>query len=297
MWSIDPTIKSDMFNVNGIAHKVVFEAEFAFADSNQNFNSLPLYNPLDDNSVEAERQRFIVYNFGGAIPPHFDERGYAVRTGMGGWVTAQSTEVVDDLTVVRLGARQRWQTKRGTPGNEHVIDWITLDSNISLFPDPNRDNFGQVVGLWDYDFRWHVGDRLTLLSDGIVDFFDQGQHTFSVGGFLSRPPRGSVYLGFRQVEGPIDSRVITLSYTYWMSPKWISTFGTTFDFGQEGNIGQSFSVTRIGESFLVNLGFSVDPSRNSYGVSFSIEPRFFPKSRLANVGGAHVPVAGAYGLE
>lgn len=297
MWSIDPTIKSDMFNVNGIAHKVVFEAEFAFADSNQNFNSLPLYNPLDDNSVEAERQRFIVYNFGGAIPPQFDERGYAVRTGMGGWVTAQSTEVVDDLTVVRLGARQRWQTKRGTPGNEHVIDWITLDSNISLFPDPNRDNFGQVVGLWDYDFRWHVGDRLTLLSDGIVDFFDQGQHTFSVGGFLSRPPRGSVYLGFRQVEGPIDSRVITLSYTYWMSPKWISTFGTTFDFGQEGNIGQSFSVTRIGESFLVNLGFSVDPSRNSYGVSFSIEPRFLPKSRLANVGGAHVPVAGAYGLE
>jgi hypothetical protein len=297
IWSVDPTIKSDLFNVNGIAHKVVFEAELAFADANQNYNSLPLYNPLDDNSVEAERQRFIVYNFGGAIPPQFDERGYAIRTGMGSWVTAPSTEVVDDLAVVRLGARQRWQTKRGTPGNEHVIDWITLDSNISLFPDPNRDNFGQVAGLWDYDFRWHVGDRLTLLSDGIFDFFDQGQKTFSVGGFLSRPPRGNFYLGFRQVEGPIDSRVITLSYTYWMSPKWISTFGTSFDFGQEGNIGQSVSVTRIGESFLVNLGFSVDPSRNSYGFGFSIEPRFLPKSRLANVGGAHVPVAGAYGLE
>jgi len=297
IWSIDPSIKSDLFNVNGIAHKVVFEAEFAYADASQNLSLLPLYDPLDDDSVEAERHRFIAYTFGGTIPPQFDERYYAVRTGMGGWVTAPSTEVVDDLTVLRLGARQRWQTKRGPPGKEHIIDWITLDTNISLFPKPNEDNFGQVPGLLDYDFRWHVGDRLTLLSDGLFDFFNQGQRTVSVGGFLSRPPRGSFYLGYRQIEGPIDSRVITLSYTYWMSPKWISTFGTSFDFGQEGNIGQSFSITRIGESFLVNLGFSVDPSRNDFGVSFSIEPRFLPKSRLANMGGAHVPVAGAFGLE
>ena len=216
---------------------------------------------------------------------------------MGSSVTAQSTEVLDDLTVVRLGARQRWQTKRGTPGNEHIIDWITLDTNISLFPEPNRDNFGEVPGLLDYDFSWHVGDRLTFVSDGIFDFFNQGQKIFSVGGFLTRPPRGSFYMGYRQVEGPLDSRVITLSYTYWMSPKWITTLGTSFDFGQEGNIGQSFSITRIGESFLVNLAFSVDPARNDWGVGFSIEPRFLPKSRLGNMGSAHVPVAGAYGLE
>ncbi len=300
IWSIDPSIKSELLNVNGIAHKVVFEAEFAFADSNQNLDLLPLYNPLDDNSVEAERQRFRIYSYNSppqVFPIQLDERYYAVRTGLGSWVTAPTMEAVDDLTVIRLGARQRWQTKRGTPGNEHVIDWITLDTNISLFPDPNRDNFGQVPGLLDYDFVWHVGDRLSLLSDGIFDFFDESQKTYSVGAFLSRPPRGSFYLGFRQVEGPIDSRVVTLSYSYWMSPKWISTFGTTYDFGQEGNIGQNFSITRIGESFLVNLSFTVDPSRADYGVGFSIEPRFLSKSRLANIGGAHIPVAGANGLE
>ncbi|MGA2061931.1 MAG: hypothetical protein ABSG67_15705, partial [Thermoguttaceae bacterium] len=300
VWSIDPSIKSELFNVNGIAHKVVFEAEFAFADSSQNLDLLPLYNPLDDNSVEAERQRFRIYSYNSppnVFPVELDERYYAVRTGLGSWVTAPSMEVVDDLAVFRLGARQRWQTKRGTPGNEHVIDWITLDANISLFPDPNRDNFGQVPGLANYDFVWHVGDRLSILSDGIFDFYNQGEKMFSVGAFLSRPPRGSFYLGYRQVEGPIDSRVVTLSYTYWMSPKWISTFGTTFDFGQEGNIGQSFSITRVGESLLVNLSFTVDPSRNDWGVGFSIEPRFLPKNRLGNMGGAHVPIAGAYGLE
>jgi hypothetical protein len=300
IWSVDPTVQSDLFNLNGLAHKVVFEAEYAHAESNRDLTLLPLYDPLDDDSIEAQRRRFRVYSYGsppGAFPTKYDERLYAVRTGMGSWVTAQSTEVVSDLSVVRLGARQRWQTKRGMPGSEHIIDWVTLDTNVSLFPDPNRDNFGKVPGLMDYDFSWHVGDRLTLVSDGIFDVFNQGQMTFSVGGFLTRPPRGNFYLGYRQIEGPIDSRVISLSYNYWMSPKWVSTFGMSFDLGNQGNIGQSFSITRIGESFLVNLGFNVDPSRNDFGVMFAIEPRFLSKNRLSNVGGTHIPVGGAHGLE
>ena len=87
---------------------------------------------------------------------------------------------------------QRWQTKRGPADNRHVIDWITLDTNVTLFPNPNRDNFGTAAGLLDYDFRWHVGDRLTLVSDGMFDFFNQGQQILSFGAFLTRPPRGSV---------------------------------------------------------------------------------------------------------
>ena len=67
--------------------------------------------------------------------------------------------------------RQRWQTKRGLPGQERIIDWITLDIEGSLFPKHDRDNFGQMLGLVNYDFRWHVGDRFALLSDGFFDFF------------------------------------------------------------------------------------------------------------------------------
>ena len=34
----------------------------------------------------------------------FEERFYAVRTGLGSWVTSPSTEVVDDLMALRFGA-------------------------------------------------------------------------------------------------------------------------------------------------------------------------------------------------
>ncbi|HEY4759704.1 MAG TPA: hypothetical protein VIH42_03910, partial [Thermoguttaceae bacterium] len=42
MWFIDPMVQSDLLNVHGLAHKVVFEAEFAYADSNRDLSLLPL---------------------------------------------------------------------------------------------------------------------------------------------------------------------------------------------------------------------------------------------------------------
>ena len=187
--------------------------------------------------------------------------------------------------------------KRGRPGRRRILDWITLNTNLTLFPDPDRDNFGKVPGLFDYDFRWHVGDRTTLVSDGYADFFDDGLKMFTVGTFITRPPRGRLYLGFRTFDGPFQSRVLSISYDYRMSPKWISTFGTSFDLGSDGNIGQNFSITRIGESLLISAGFTVDASRDNVGVNLAIEPRFLPKKRLGNVGGAEIPSAGVYGLE
>jgi hypothetical protein len=311
MWSVDPTFCNELLNVHGIAHKVDFQMEFAYAKSNQNVENLPLYDSLDDDSVDAFRRRYLTTTFGipsGLIPltpfgtpwpgtEKFDERLYALRTGLQSWVTSPSTEIAGDLETLRLGVDQRWQTKRGPPDNPHIIDWITLDTNVTIFPDPNRDDFGQTVGLLDYNFRWHVGDRLTMVSDGIFDFFSEGQKICSIGGFLTRPPRGSLYMGFSVLEGPIDSKILSLSYSYWMSPKWVSSLGTTIDFGSQGNLGESFTITRVGESFLVSLGFGFDASRNVTGVSLNIEPRFLPKTRLGNVGGAQIPPAGAFGLE
>jgi len=170
---------------------------------------------------------------------------------------------------------------------------------MTLFPAPDRDNFGNVAGLFDYDFRWHVGDRLTLLSDAAFDFFDQGQKMISVGGFLSRPPRGGLYAGFRILEGPdnLFNRVLSLSYSYRMSPKWMSTFGTSLNLGKQRYVGQNFSITRIGESLLISAGFSVDAARKNVGAGLIIEPRFLSKNRLSNVGGVEIPPAGAFGLE
>ena len=296
-WRIDPAVRNDLLNLNGLAHKVVFDAELAFAESDQDLQQLPLYDPLDDDSIEAFRRRLAVTTFGGATPYRFDERSYALRSGLAGWVTSPSTEIADDLAVFRLGMRHRWQTKRGKPGEERIVDWITFDTHATLFPRSDNDNFGNVLGLVDYDLRWHVGDRVTLLSSGYFDFFDDGGKLVSFGGFLNRPERGSIYAGIHFLNGPIESTILSYSHTYRMNEKWVTTFGASMDISDNNNIGQSLTFTRIGESFLISAGLNVDASRDSLGVHLAIEPRFLPKSRLGRVGGASIPVAGAYGLE
>jgi hypothetical protein len=301
LWTADPTIQSELLNVNGMAHKIVLDGEFLVADASEDMTRFPLYDQLDDDAQEAFRRRMVVNTFGQPagtfVPLQYDERFYALRSGLQSSVSSPSTEIADDLMAFRTGIRQRWQTKRGLPGQERIIDWITLDVDAVLFPKPGRDNFGADVGLVDYDFAWHVGDRVTLLSDGFYDFFDQGLKQVTIGTLLSRPEYGSLYLGFRSTEGPISANVFNATIAYRMSEKWIGTAGTSVDFSSAGNIGQNIGLTRVGESFLIRVGFIVDNSRNNVGLQFMIEPRFLPSSRLGRVGGVQIPPAGAMGLE
>ena len=174
---------------------------------------------------------------------------------------------------------------------------MTLDIEGTLFPRANRDNFGADVGMLMYDWRWHVGDRLTLMSDGYADTFGDGLRMFTVGSYISRPERGSAYLGFRSIEGPISSNVLNTAVSYRMTHKWLASAGAVVDFGQAGNIGQIFELTRIGESFLISLNANYDASRDNLGVGVAIEPRFLSLSYRGRVGGTAIPPAYAYGLE
>ncbi len=315
VWAVDPNVQSILWNVHGVAHKVVFQSEFLHSNANSNdLLNLPIYDAIDDNNVQAIRRRLDFEDYGNLfpnpafpgpanvfqVPLQFDERFYAVRRDIMGWVTGP-TEIAGNVTELKFDIDQRWQTKRGIPGQQHVIDWITLDTALEVFPDTDQ-NFGSAAGLFDYNFNWFVGDRLTLLSYGGFDFFTapggDGQKWATFGGFLTRPPRGSLYLGFNTFEGgPVDANVITTSYTYRMTPKWLSTFGLSYELGQQGNIGENFRLTRVGDSFLFMVGLNVDASRNNVGFTINLIPRFLGRNQSVTRGTIDLPPAGLYGLE
>ncbi len=296
-WRVDPSIQSSLLNVRGLAHKVEWTAEYFYADSDTNLDELPLYDPLDDNAQEQFRRRFIQDTFGGALPARFDPRTYALRHGYQRLVTSPSDVIADDLQQVRVGMNQRWQTKRGLPGRERIVDLLQVDLDLLMFPDAVRDNFGETVGPATYDVRYHVGDRVTLLSDGYFDFFDDGLRSISAGLRSSRPGVGDVYLGLLSLEGPVSSTVLRSTIDYRLNEKWIASAGTIYDFGRTGNVGQSLALTRIGESLLLRLGVNVDEGRDNVGIGFAIEPRFWPRPRLGRIGGELIPPPGVEGLE
>ncbi|TWT73593.1 LPS-assembly protein LptD [Posidoniimonas polymericola] len=305
-WAANPSIRDPLFNLHGLAHKVVFDAELSYTDASENFDRFPLYDELEDNSLEEQRRRYFDPLFApglaglysaGTINPRVDPRVYAIRSGIHGWVASPSAELVEDQMAMRVGMRHRLQTKRGLPGQERIVDWLTFDSNATWFPDDTRDNFGEPFGLLDYDMRWHLGDRFTILSDGFADTFADGLRTVSGGVQLNRPTIGNIYVGYRTVRGPFSADLITATINYRMSPKWIGSASTVLDFSEAGNIGQSFMISRLGEALITSIGVNVDESKGNVGFNFAIEPRFLPSLAITRRTGIDVPPAGYYGLE
>ena len=293
----NPYVCNELLNVRGLSHKVIFESELLLAEADKDASIFPLYDPLQDDAIEAFQRRFIRLDNGGILPTQFDDRFYSIRSGIQNWVAAPTTEMADDLLSLRMGARQRWQTKRGLPGQERVIDWIVLDIHGTLFPKAERDNYQESLGLLDYNFRWHVGDRFTLLSDGFADLFNHGLVKVTFGGIITRPGRGSVYLGLRSLDGPFDTKAVVTAIDYQMSHKWVAQIGSSYDFGDAGNIGQRIHLLRIGESFLVGVGVNVDVSRGNIGADLTLEPRILARSRRSRVGGRQILPVGTRGLE
>ena len=298
---IDPTIQNTLWNVNGLAHKLSLDVDAFYADSSQDLSRFALYDNLDDDSQEAFRRRFAFNTFGilpgEDVPLRYDERFFALRSGFQSDVASQSLEIADDLSIIRFGLRQRWQTKRGLPGSERIIDWITLNVSTALFPEADRDNFGSDFGMLNYNFRWFVGDRVSVVSDGYADFFGQGLRTVSVGLQSGRPGVGDAFVGFRSIEGPISSNVLSTSFSYRMSDKWGLRANSQIDFGEAGTIGNAISLIYIGESFLWQFGINADLSRNNVGFRFGFEPRFLNRPRLFRPGGLPVPPASSQWLE
>ena len=289
-WRVFPYVHSRLFNVNGLAHKMVVESEYAYTDSSEPFSQIPQYNEIDDNSQERFRQRFPINTFGifppGNVAPMFDPRFYAIRAGAGRSVTDPYHELIDDQQVARLAWRHRLQTKVGPPERLRIKDWMTLDLEGSYFPDAQRDNFGEDVGLLGARYQWFIGDRTSFLASANYDVFDDAQQLWNLGVLSQRSERGSLYLGLRQVRGggALDSQIGIASMSYQMSPKWVSTFGTAYDIKESRNVGQSLTVTRVGADFLVHLGANYDQSKDNAGFAIAVEPRLGALLSPTNLG-------------
>jgi hypothetical protein len=284
-----PDVHSDLFNVNGIFHKIVLSGNYYNAHSDTSLSQLPQLDQLNDNASDQALRD--IRNWQPTLNPTnapflnnsplFDPQIYALRR-----LVTTSVDSLDSIQVLQLDLRQRWQTKRGYPGDEHVVDWMTLDLEASIFPEAQRDNFGYHWGDFAYDWVWNVGDRTALISNGWFEPENHGPRVFNLGASIGKADQTSFYLGYRQID-PLQSRSVITSLTYAFSAKYAITFGTNVDLGN--NIqSNSLMVTRIGTDVTVNFGFSYSSVVKTFGVQFEVVPNLLPAgSRGANpLGGA-----------
>ncbi len=280
-----PFVNSDLLNLRGLAHKHETILEYSHTDASRGISEIPQYNEIDENSQERFRTRYTNQIFPGVIPAEFNPRNYAIRQGAGLWTSVPWHEMADDQQLLRLSFRNRLQTKAGPLNAQRTRDWVVWESGLSYFPDSARDNFGEDIGLIYNNFRWNVSDRTSLLADSMRDVFDNSQDIWSVGVLSQRSTRGSVYLSYRQVDvgSFLDSRIVTGSYSYQMSPKWISTAAYAYDVAENASRGSSVTLSRVGLDWILHLGLGFDFSKDNVGLGISLEPRLGPPT-ASNLG-------------
>jgi len=270
-----PDACSELFNVRGLYHKVTYGANYFAAYSDTPYWQLPQLDRLNDDTSDyayrlaRPRQPTIIAGPAGEAlknSPLYDPQRYAIRR-----VVDNKYDTLDSLEVLQLDVRQRLQTKRGFPGAEHTVDWITLDTSVSVYPDAERDNFGESWGFLDYYFLWHVGDRTSISSAGWYDPNEFGPRYFNLGLHFNRPDGTTFYLGYRHTD-PIESRALTASVSYNLTRKYSLNFIGTYDFGVNEILSQQLNIARVGTDVTVLFGVSYNALVNNFGVQFALVP-------------------------
>lgn len=281
-----PTVQSELFNVNGLNHKMVLAANYIFAYTNVPYTNLPQLDRLNDDATNQMLRDIRPYQFIFNPLGVFDNHGlslvgspyfntpqtYAIRS-----LLFDRIDTLNSVTELQLDLRQRLQTKRGFPGNQHIVDWMTLDTQATYFPDAQRDNFGHPWAFLRYNYLWNIGDRTAFESTGWSDPFAGGVKMWTIGGYFNRPPRTNIYLGFREID-PLNVRAATISMTYVFSPKYAATLSGTYDFGNLVT-WESLMFTRMGSDIQVSLGFTFNSLQNNFGLIFNIIPNLLPANR------------------
>jgi hypothetical protein len=272
--------QDDMLNINGINHKIVCGGNFFYAQSNEPYTNYAQLDRLNDDVTDQTIRDFrpveplfnTANGYNIATNKLFDPQTYAIRR-----LVLNRIDTLNAIEVLQMDINQRWQTKRGYPGSQHIIDWMTLDTSISYFPQSNRDNFGHPFAFLEYRYLWNIGDRTALESTGWVDPYQGGPSVFTVGAYFNRPDRTNFYLGFRDIP-LLQSQAVTGSVTYIFSPKYAMTFTTSYDFGTAQALNNSLMLTRIGADLQVSFGVSYNAFTNNFSALFEIVPNLVPLS-------------------
>jgi hypothetical protein len=274
-----PDVQSDWLNLNGINHKIVLSGNYYIAHSDTPFTRLPQLDRVNDDATDQALRDIkplepaLVPGKGTvlATSPIYDPQLFAIRK-----LVDTRIDTLDSIEVLQADLRQRWQTKRGYPGNQHIVDWMTLDLSGSFFPNSNRDNFGHAFAFLQYDWVWNIGDRTALTSTGWIDPYDNGPRVFTIGAFWNRE-RNNVYIGYRDID-LLNSRNATASVTYIFSPKYAMTGTITYDFGNKIQ-ANSLVLTRMGTDLQISVGINYNSTLNAVGATFEIIPNIVPENR------------------
>ncbi|MEM9346567.1 MAG: LPS assembly protein LptD [Planctomycetota bacterium] len=185
--------------------------------------------------------------------------------------------------VARIGALQTWQTKRGGPGRERSVDWITLRTDLILATEdaPNPASLGR---YYDYRPEYTLGDdhfytelmwavtEATAITGELTHNFDEGsvvqwrlavenQHT----------DRLSSFIAYREID-VLDARLLSYGADLQLTKKYRAGVFQVLDFGEGNSRTINFTIDRRLPRASLGLVIGYDDIDGEASVSVVLTP-------------------------
>jgi len=224
---------------------------------------------LDLNGIRhiIEPQATVFFNASNLNPqdlPIFDSDVEALAQGSG----------------VRLGVVNTWQTRRGGPGRQRTVDWITLRTDLILRSD-DADVDTEIARFFDYrpeysvggdhfyaELLWMVTDTLGVAGELTHSLESDRVAQWRLGGTLDHTPRLSSFLAYEEIR-VLGSELLTWGFRYQLTAKYHVGFQQTLDFSENDSRQIDFVIDRKLPSWTmrIKVGFDEIDGEQTLGVT------------------------------
>lgn len=185
---------------------------------------------------------------------------------------------------VTLGLKNTLQTRRGGPGRERTVDWITLTTNYT-FRDKETDPDFEIARFFDYrpeysvggdhfyaELLWMVSDVLAVtgeLTYGAEDFDQVVQ--WRVGMSMQHTPRLSTYINYQEIH-VLMSQLLTYGISYQLTTKYRVGVQQTYDFHRDDTSNFDVIIERKLPRWTLRLIASIDEIEEDQSIGVVLIP-------------------------
>lgn len=246
-----------------------------------------VYDNVESDIFDVHRLRHIVkadFNAFGAASNLGRERITPFDPGV---------EDIDDASGVMLGLRNLFQTKRGLPGDQRTVDWITFDLEAGFFSNATdgENTHGDFINARPEDsisssfvrgfFNWQLSDSTAIIYDGVYDVNDGNVGTSNISIAVEREPRLAWFAGYRYIH-ETDNSLGAFGANYKLSEKHTIAFRETYDLQEGRNFSTQVIYIRKWPRWYTALAFDVDRPLDDLGINLSIWPEGAPNFGLGS---------------
>lgn len=253
-WKEDKSVKSRLWDINGIRHIVK-----------------PHLEAVMYQQEEATVEMRDVVNFG------ISQR----------WQTRRGPENNPrNLDWMRLEIDATWLSDEagsavGPPSTYGPAKFIWNDPSIPIFNRRSNSQFGMLRNSINADYSWRLSDTATLLSDINYDIKSSVVQQFDIGVSRYVYPNLSYYIGSRYLRPVVvpsesgfekGSNSVIVAVTYVLNPRYTVAYAQEYNFDYENNIRSRLTFLRHYHRMYYGLTVSTDKSLDRDAVTFSIWP-------------------------